>query len=200
MGNAVTNFIEPILAVIPTPKTDSLEGFVAAYAKVLSEFDDDVLEMACNNMLRRMKFKSMPMPADCIEACQQAETAIALAKARASRVRPKIPEQFTWTAEEAAQADKLFASHWGERAVNDGVELALWDFLIKKKQWPNGMEYNQLKAASLARQAETRDFLKHQKETCGIKSGAKGWLNTMRGASDRLRKLVTAQAREKVKA
>lgn len=197
MGNAVTNFIEPILAVIPTPKTDSLEGFVAAYAKVLGEFDDDVLDMACNNMLRRMKFKSMPMPADCIEACQQAETAIALAKARASRVRPKIPEQFTWTAEDAANADKLFASHWGERAVADGVELALWDFLVKKKQWPNGMEYNHLKSASKARQADLKDFLKLQKETCGIKSSAKGWLNTMRGASDRLKRLVEGDKKSK---
>lgn len=191
MGNPVSNFIEPILAVLPTPKTDSIEGFVAAYAKVLSEFDDEVLEMACNNMLRRMKFKTMPMPADCIEACQQAETAIALAKARASRVRPKIPEQFTWTAEEAAHADKLFKSHWGERAVADGVELALWDFLIRKKQWPNGMEYNQLKAASKARQAELREYLKNQKETCGIKSGAKGWINTIRSGSDRLKEIAS---------
>lgn len=197
MGNPVSNFIEPILAVLPTPKTDSIEGFVAAYAKVLNEFDDDVLELACNNMLRRMKFKTMPMPADCIEACQQAETAIALAKARASRVRPKIPEQFTWTAEDAAHADRLFASHWGERSLNDGVEVAMWDFLVRHKQWPNGMEYNKLKAASLARQADLKEYLQQQKETCGIKPMAKSWLKDLKWQSDRLKQLVSTMEKAK---
>ena len=49
MGNATNNFIEPILSVIPSPKTDNLTGMIASYAKVLNEFSDEALELAADH-------------------------------------------------------------------------------------------------------------------------------------------------------
>lgn len=192
MGDAVTHFIEPILAVVPTPKTESQEGFIGAYAKVLSEFDDDVLALAADVVIRTLKHKSMPLPAECLDACREAADTIRLRKLRAAQPRRKIPEQFMWTAEMAKNADRLFGSAWGRKAVEDGIELAVWDFMVKQQRWPNGTEYDNIKKASLARQAETRDFLRIQQENGGIKPDALAWLNTMKSQSGRLKNLALA--------
>jgi hypothetical protein len=192
VGDAVAKFIEPILAVVPTPKTESIEGFVGAYAKILGEFDDDVLELASETLIRTLKHKSMPLPAECLDACRDAAETIRLRKMRAAQQRPKIREQFMWTQEMAKNADRLFGSAWGRKAVEDGIELAVWDFMVKQQRWPNGTEYDNIKKASLARQAETRDFLRIQQENGGIKPDALAWLNTMKGQSGRLKNLALA--------
>lgn len=190
MGDAVAKFIEPILAVIPTPKTESIEGFVAAYAKILGEFDDEVLDLASETVIRTMKHKSMPLPAECLEACRDAQETIRLRKLRETAPRRKIPEQFMWTQEMAQKADRLFASAWGRKAVEDKVEVAVWDFMVKHQRWPNGNEYDRVKAQSLARQAETSAFLRIQKENGGINSATKTWLGDLSKQSARLRELA----------
>lgn len=192
MSNPIVKFVQPILDVIPAPKTDNLDGFMKAYAKILGEFDDDVLELASDTIIRTMKHKSMPLPAECLEACREAAEAIRLRKIRANGQRRRIPEQFMWTPEMAKKADQLFASAWGRKAVADGVEIALWDFLVKHQRWPNGFEYDKLKAQSLAVQAETRSFLNIQEENGGIKPDFMGFMGTMNTARDRLRELAKA--------
>lgn len=190
MGNAVNNFIEPILSVVPSPRTDNLPGMIATYSKFLEEFSDEALELAADTMIRTMKHKSMPLPADCIDACREATRAIELRKRREQTKRKPIPVQIMWTEADAKRADELFASHWGERAVNDGVEIALWDFLAQQKRWPNNNEYAELKAKSIALQAETRGYLRIQQENGGIKPFAKAWLKTMKTKSDKLKQLA----------
>lgn len=194
MGDAVTNFVQPILDVIPTPRTDNIEGFVGAYAKILGEFDDDVLALASETLIRTLKHKSMPLPAECLDACREAAETIRLRKMRAAQQRPKIREQFMWTKEMAQNADRLFASAWGRKAVEDKVEVAVWDFMVKHQRWPNTTEYDKVKAQSLARQAETSAFLRLQKENGGINGSAKSFLGDLSKQSARLRQLVTIGA------
>lgn len=191
MGNAVGNFIEPILNVIPTPRTDNLDGMIASYAKVLDEFSDEALELAAETIIRTMKTRSMPMPADCIEACRDATQALELRKRREQTKRKPIPPQVMWTEADAKRADELFASHWGERAVKDGIEIALWDFLVQQKRWPNNNEYDAVKKKSLTLQAETRDFIKISKENGGLTRQANGWVRSLNQKSDRLKKMVS---------
>jgi hypothetical protein len=190
VGDAVAKFIEPILAVIPTPKTESIEGFVAAYARILSDFDDDVLVLASETLLRTMKHKSMPLPGECLDACWEAAETIRLRKLRAIQPKRKIPEQFMWTKEMAENADKLFASAWGRKAVADGVEIALWDFMVKHQRWPNENEYEKVRAESKARQAETTGFVRIQKENGGLAASAKSWLGDISKQSARLRDIA----------
>ena len=108
MGNAIAKFVQPILDVIPTPRTDNLEGFVSAYAKILGEFDDDALELASDTIIRTMRHKSMPLPGECLEACREAAETIRLRKLREQNPRRRHREQFMWTPEMAKQADRLF--------------------------------------------------------------------------------------------
>lgn len=190
MGNAKAKFIKPMMAVLPAPKTDDLQTYVEVYAKMLDEFDDEVLELAADLMLRTIKVKSMPVPAECVDACWEAAETIRLRKLRASQPKRKIPEQFMWTEEMAKNADKLFASAWGRKAVADKVEVALWDFLVKNQRWPNGVEYDNLRAHSLAQQAETSAFLRLQKENGGINSSTKSFLGDLSKQSARLRELA----------
>lgn len=190
MGNATNNFIEPILSVIPSPKTDNLTGMIASYAKVLNEFSDEALELAATTIIRTMKYKSMPLPGECIKACREAQKTLALRRHRDASKRKKTRAQVTWTDNDAKRADELFRSHWGERAVKDGVELALWDFLVQRKQWPNSNEYLDLKAKSLARQKDLEDFIQYHRINGGIKPGAQAWINTMNRKSAKLRSLV----------
>lgn len=190
MSNPLSNFIEPILNVLPPQKAENFKGMVDTYAKVLEEFSDETLELAAQTMIRTMTFKSMPMPVECIKACREAQKTLALRRHRDASKRKPIPKQVMWTEEDAKRADQLFASHWGQRAVDDGVEIALWDFLVQQKRWPNNNEYSDLKAKSLARQQDLREFLKYHKENGGIKPVAKGWLKTMRTKSDKLKGLI----------
>ena len=190
MGDPSSNFIEPLLSVLPAPKNDNLEGMIRTYAKVLGEFSDEALELAADTMLRTMKYKSMPLPSECIDACRDAEMTLALRRKRDQTKRKPIPKQVTWTGADAKKADELFASHWGKRAVEDRVAIALWDFLVQQKRWPNNNEYLALKTKSLALQSETREFLKYHEENGGIKPMAKTWLETMKRKSDTLAKMV----------
>lgn len=190
MGDVVAKFIEPILAVIPSPKTGSFEGFVAVYAKVLDEFDDEVLELAADMMLRTAKTRSMPLPAECLEVCRAAAEAVRLRKLRASKPKQAIPEQFMWTEEMALNANRLFASVWGQRAVADKVEIALWDFLVRNQRYPNDIEYDEVKRSSLSRQADMRQHLNECKENGGLTSETLALLRTRKAKVDKLRELV----------
>ena len=196
MSNPLNNFIEPILSVLPAQKADNFKGMVETYVKVLEEFSDEALEMAAQTMIRTMSFKSMPMPAECLKACREAQETLALRRHRDASKRKKTRVQVAWTDDDAKRADELFASHWGERAVDDGVELALWDFLVQRKQWPNNNEYLDLKAKSLARQKDLEDFLQYHRINGGIKPGAQAWINTMNRKSAKLKSLVASAKSE----
>lgn len=190
MGNSLECFIRPVMAVTPPPRTDDVATFMAVYAKVLDEFDDATLEYAADTLIRTARMKAVPTPAECVDACREAARALELRRMRAGRQKPAIPEQFMWTREDAQQADKLFASEWGRRAVADGIEIGLWDFLVKQQRWPTRFEYDDLKIQSKAVQAESRAFLRIQQENGGIKSDAKAWLNTLKRQSDRLKQIA----------
>lgn len=194
MGNSREFFLKPIMAVTAAPRTEDVKTFVTAYANILDEFDDEILSRAAATMLRTQKIKTVPTPAECVDACRDAAKTIQLEKMRSSRARPRIPHQETWTEEEAKKADALFASAWGRRAVEDGVEIALWDFLVQQQRWPNGQEYEAIKTASKRRQAETSAFLKQQQESGGLKSMPKGWLGAMSSKAAKLRELVRSNA------
>lgn len=192
MGNPINNFIEPIISVIPSPRTDNLPGMIATYSKFLEEFSDEALQLAADTMIRTMRHKAMPLPAECIDACREATAALELRRLREQTQRKPIPKQVMWTEDDAKRADKLFASHWGKRAVADKVEIALWDFLVQQQRWPNNNEYCDLKAKSLALQEETRGYLRIQQENGGLKPFAKSWIETMKTKSDKLRQLINA--------
>jgi hypothetical protein len=194
MGNASSNFIEPLLSILPAPKNDNVEGMIRTYAKVLNDFSDEALELAADTIIRTMKYKSMPLPGECIDACREATQVLELRRRRQQTKRKPIPKQVMWADADAKRADELFASHWGERAVNDGVEIALWDFLVQQKRWPNNNEYAALKATSLQRQAEFRGYLRVQEENGGLKPFANKWLLTMKAKSDKLKSFVEKPA------
>ena len=191
MGNPISKFVQPILDVIPAPKTGDLRALMEAYAKILSEFDDDVLAMASAQIIRSMKTKSMPVPADCLAACRAADDTIRLRRLRSERAKPRVREQFIWTEEMAKKADRLFASEWGRRACQDGVEIAIWDFMVKNQRWPNQREYETAKAASLALQSQTSEFLKSWEGRGGVTSGARAWLMMMNRKSEALKSVAS---------
>lgn len=192
MGNSREFFLKPIMAVTAAPRTEDIKAFVTAYANILDEFDDEVLGRAAFTMLRTKAMKTVPTPADCVDACRDASKTIELEKMRSSRRRVAIRPQVMWTQEQAETADKLFASDWGRRAVEDGVEIALWDFLVLNQRWPNNPEYQSLASASKSRQTATTEFLKSQKENGGLKSMPRGWLAAISTKSAKLRQLLAS--------
>lgn len=188
MGDARGKFIKPLMAVVSAPKTDDLVGYVKAYEDVLNEFDDDVLQMAAADTIRTLKYKSMPLPGECLEACRQAF--MTLQRRKLKRSKPKIREQFMWTQEMAEKADRLFVSHWGKRACEDGVEIGMWDFLVRHQQWPNEMEYQRMKSNSLAVQDETRRRDKELRDRGEKLSDLMGFKATLKSKSDKLNRMV----------
>lgn len=76
MGDVRGKFMKPLMAVLPPPRTEDLEAFLAAYERILGEFDDDALDAAQYRLLRTMKVKSIPLPGDCLEACRTVQANI----------------------------------------------------------------------------------------------------------------------------
>jgi hypothetical protein len=163
---------------------------IATYAKLLEDFSDEALELAANTILKTPKLRAIPAPGDCIEACREATTTLELRARREQTKRKPIPPQVMWTEEDAKRADELFASHWGRRAVDDGVEVALWDFLVQHKCWPNNIEYGALKATSLAVQADLKDTFRAMRENGGLPSNIRTLIKMMKTKSDELKAMV----------
>lgn len=142
MGNSRAKFIRPMMAVLPAPKTDDLETYVTVYANMLDVYDDAVLVRAADNLLRKIKVKSMPVPADCLEACDEAAQMIEVEKRRAMRP-PKRESADDW--DNHIADDLIKRCEFAKQACEEDWQIALWDWIAKNKRLPNNFEAEDIK-------------------------------------------------------
>lgn len=116
MGDVANKFIRPMMAVLPAPRTDDLAAYVDVYVNILSDFNDDVLERAANYLLRTIRIKSMPVPADCFDACQKSMLA-AIAE-ETSENPARRPDDIMAEREHLQRLNKIAADGDIERATN----------------------------------------------------------------------------------
>lgn len=189
MGD-VKKFLKQLGLQFSFPKgaTENPEEWQKPYIDELSFFSETVLEFTAKKLIANRESRTFPLVSECLKACKETFNEFAQPP---KQPKPKEPKGGrVWTAEDASKADKLFASDWGRRAVADGIEIALWDFMVKEGRWPNENEYQQVKEISKARQAEFNEWKAGIEATQGLTAGAQGWLNTMKRKRERLESLA----------
>jgi hypothetical protein len=67
-------FIQPLCKVYSLPKqAESNEReFFMIYVELLGKFSDSTLKTAAGNIIAHRQYRTFPLPADCLEACQEA--------------------------------------------------------------------------------------------------------------------------------
>lgn len=134
-------FIEPLLAVFGEPITDKPELFFTEYGNVLKRFDSEILKTGKDQIIRTFKGpQRWPRPAQCLEACEEAD------EARAIRNGGKIekPNYF----HEYIKAKKRVHSELGRRAAREGWVLGLCEFIANHGREPNKYEIERIKDTS----------------------------------------------------
>lgn len=143
MGNSRAKFIRPMMAVLPAPKTEDLETYVGVYAKMLDVYDDAVLERAADHLLRTIKIKSMPVPADCLDACDKAAQQVDRERRMAAMPRRKVEKADDW--DNHLADDLIKRCEFAKDACEEDWQIALWDWIAKNRRLPNKFEAEEIK-------------------------------------------------------
>jgi len=162
MGDVVRNFLNPMRLQFALPtlvKEGQEQAFYKDYVEALGEFGDDELAYAAKWMKTTRETRTLPVIADCLEACRHARKAI-----RASGYQPQPRREGDtrddWLPHRVDTASKMICSEIGRRAAQEGWLLGLWDFCRKNERHPNSFEADKVKKDSLSTWAYVDEAIK----------------------------------------
>jgi hypothetical protein len=132
-----------------------IEPITDAYLKPLGNYSSDTLRRAADDLLATRKIRKFPLPAECMQACRDAQEELAIEAKRENdgKRRETIPSD-PWSPERVKRADAMMDSSVGREAANEGWIISLHDFCREQGRLPNGFETVKVRIAALARKAE----------------------------------------------
>jgi hypothetical protein len=138
-------------------------AFMDAYLDNLEKFSSEVLAAAVSTILASRKIRKFPLPAECIEACQEVENRLELKKTagklRQGSASKRIPlDGKEWSKERIEMANRMMRSEVGRLAAQEGWIVALHDFCREQKRLPTKFEALDIREAALARRAQNREM------------------------------------------
>ncbi len=149
------NFLRPVAALFPMPRTDDIEAAMSAYVRALSRFSAETLGKAAQAIIETRQSRSFPLVAECLYVCRDIEAEAIRPQGEAPKRKEPHPE---WTAEARREADRLLSTYAGRYdALRQGWAWRLWDFLRVNARWPNRMEADRIRAASAAANRDLED-------------------------------------------
>ena len=136
--------------------------FMDGYVDNLARYSSEVLQEAANLLLATRKERRFPLPAECIEACQEIENRLELKKTAEKLRERNVPKRLPldgkeWTKERVEMANRLMRSEVGRLAAQEGWIVALHDFCREQKRLPTKFEALDIREAALARRAQNKE-------------------------------------------
>lgn len=157
IGNVPDKFIAPLRVHFgdPTVPRDAggPDAFFDSVTLELGHFSNMVLEFAAKKLMTTRTTKGFPPLAECLAVCK----AVMEEFARSDRPKRTMPRRKPekWERADVVEADRLFCNFSGsQKALDEGYGWGLWDFMREQGRWPNGHELADLRANSLALNAD----------------------------------------------
>jgi hypothetical protein len=194
MGDVNKFFLDPISRQFVLPKT--MENDPLAWQKdyddALAFYSDRVLEFAAKKIITSRDSRSFPLVAECLKACKETHGEF-------STPEPKNKGHLDeWAIERRQKADKLLNSVIGRRAADEGWHWELWDWLRLRERWPNMHEADALKAKTVARNAETAEFIANEERLGRLVPATRKLLGDMSKRRKQLRDIAYGKTEENV--
>jgi hypothetical protein len=146
-GNVAGKFITPLRAHFADPSVADTKLFYLHIAADLAEFNDAELTEAATQIRRSSDGKRFPTLSECLDACREAKTTLALRKAAAARkssVKPKMSAE-----EERLRkkfADEQLRQPIAQTAADEGWIIGFHDFCEDEGRLPNLQEIRKIQA------------------------------------------------------
>ena len=152
MPNVTEKLLKPLSVVFMIPSDANEKTFFEPYHRVLSGYQNDVLEEAANIIIGGREKRTFPLPADCLIACREARQEIFIRDATRNPQRKESGRFDEWSKERIVLADRLIQSLMGRQAAEEGWIMRLHDFCRENSRLPDEHEARQvrMKGAGLA--------------------------------------------------
>lgn len=143
--DAVTAFVANVRVHFnPDQMTAEQEStWVKSLARSVGKFPPDVIKAAAQHIIKTRKYKTFPLPADIIDACQSIEKSKLATELSKTLPQLKVVDE-TWTAERLRAAYELCRSDLGRKAAREGWALRLWNFYRVELRNPSPIEMSRL--------------------------------------------------------
>lgn len=150
---AVLEFIDEMQLHFSPRRWDEEQekSWVTSMVRELGSFGPDVLKRAAQEIIRTRKDTRVPVLAECLAACKQAQYWIdqERGKGRLPVDAPAGEQKWAvWSEERRRLADQLIMTPQGRRAAQEGWVLGLHDFIRNNGKAPTDYEERQLKRSS----------------------------------------------------
>lgn len=140
ISHLVLHFGEPKFDVQDHDKPRAHGEWLKSMVRELKVYSPEALNKAGQIIVTTRKYRSFPLVAECLDACQEAEKWLRSQKPQlkfSGESRHRIPE---WSDERVRLADDLVMTETGRRAAREGWILALHDFCRREMRMPEGHE------------------------------------------------------------
>lgn len=124
---------------------------LATYADALTPYDGDILEKAFALMMNQQIYRTFPLLAECLQACEAVQEQAAPKSRPWARTKP---EDVPWLPERIQLADRLLKTDLGRQAAQEEWVVAFHDFCRENARLPNKFEAEAVRSAALQRRTE----------------------------------------------
>lgn len=143
------SFISTLILHFPV-RHDSQEkekAWTLALVRELRGFSPDVLQGACESIIRNRKDRRFPLLAECRSACVEAQRWLDMEKNKGDLIKSSQPagSHLDWTADRLKLATDLCMSPMGRQAAKEGWIQQLHDFARRNSRLPQPNEIGALK-------------------------------------------------------
>ena len=147
MNEAVFHFVREVAMHFPIKHgSDEAErAWLESHSKVLSRFSPEVLRQAADKIVETRKYKTFPLPADIIEACEIVEKRAAIKHRAMTLPTLAPPTTDEWSPERQRIAYSVCRTALGRQAAREGWVLRLWNFARVELRHPGEQEVERLK-------------------------------------------------------
>jgi hypothetical protein len=150
------------------PDTADPATVFQSYLRALAKYGPDVLQQAADRIAATRKIRKFPLLAECLEACRDAQDAIAAEAQRENgAARRAGKSEDPWSSQRVELADRLMRSEAGQLAADEGWIVFLHDFCRAEGRLPNKFEAGDIRAKGLRLNAESAEREKQFREAGG---------------------------------
>lgn len=140
MQHVFDHFLNPLACVFGEPVSENPQKFMSEYARMLRGFSTAALERGRDIVLRTHKGPARwPKIAECIDACGDAEEALAAQNKAQKR------QEDDWRRSVMNAERLMMTTDLGQEAARDGWALGCREFIMIKKRLPFEHEVHNLK-------------------------------------------------------
>jgi hypothetical protein len=144
---AIKTFIAVVELHFPRPKFGGDEvregAWIASMTRVLSPFDDDVLEDAAVRILSTYGGQFFPKPVECTAACQKSLEVKRLSEPQLLIGKAEMPYEAR-----TKLARDLMQSPLGQKAKREGWDVSMFQFIVDNQRAPEGQQIESCKASA----------------------------------------------------